>query len=81
MKKIYPNTPRERESLWQVANIAIREAAINNLTKSANPSKQWMTDEILQLMEKRRQVKGKDNEQYQRFCHEVKRRCSEAEKN
>jgi len=48
------------DKLWEATRIAMRESAEENLSvkKAQKPGKGWMTEAILELMEKRRVEKG-----------------------
>jgi len=53
---------------------AMKESAEENLLvkKAQKPGKEWMTEAILELMEKRRVEKSRNNDEHQRLCREVK---------
>ena len=54
----------------------------NLLPKRERKSKKsWMTEDILQLMDTRKKLKGKDNIQYNNVSREIKRKCKEEKEN
>lgn len=67
-------------SLWQTAKEAIQNAANNTIPakEPTRPGKGWMTDEILNLVDERRAVKGRNDVQYYELTCEIKRKCNEA---
>ena len=57
---------------------SITEATEEEIPKKERKAKQkWMTDDILELMDRRRLAKG-DQQEYERLHKEVRRRCEEA---
>ena len=59
-------TDRTPEELWKVCNI-VWEAVIKTIPKKKCKQKKWLSEEALQIAEKRRQVKGKGEKE--RYIH------------
>ncbi|GFO08669.1 endonuclease-reverse transcriptase [Plakobranchus ocellatus] len=68
----------EVEELWQQLKRSITEAAEEEIpTKERKTKQKWMTEDILNLMDKRRKAKGEQGE-YESIHREVRRKCEEA---
>ncbi|GFO18885.1 endonuclease-reverse transcriptase [Plakobranchus ocellatus] len=68
----------EVEELWQQLKRSITEAAKEEIpTKEKKTKQKWMTEDILNLMDKRRKAKGEQGE-YESIHREVRRNCEEA---
>ncbi|GFR64021.1 endonuclease-reverse transcriptase [Elysia marginata] len=68
----------EVEQHWQNLKEAITEAASTVIPPMRQKAKQkWMTDEILDLMDKRRQAKN-DKEVYENLHRVIRKKCDEA---
>ena len=69
---------KEEIKLWEQLKNSITEATEEEIPKKERKAKQkWMTDDILELMDRRRLAKG-DQQEYERLHKEVRRRCEEA---
>ena len=56
------------EQLWMEVQDIVQEAVIKNITKKKKCKKaKWLSEEILQIAEKRREVKGKGEKE--RYTH------------
>ena len=56
------------EELWMEVHDIVQEAVIKNITKKKKCKKaKWLPDEVLQIAEKRREVKGKAEKE--RYIH------------
>ena len=59
---------RAPEKLWMEACDILQEAVIKNLPKKKKSKEaKWMSEEALQIAEKRREVKGKG--EWERYAH------------
>ena len=68
----------EIEELWEQLKNSFTEATEEEIPKKERKAKQkWMTDDILELTDRRRLAKG-DQQEYERLLKEVRRRCEEA---
>ena len=68
----------DTEKLWDSIKNSINEAIKDNIPiKSKKENKKWMTNEILGLMEERRQSKS-DEQKYKNLNNEIKRKCNKA---
>ncbi|GFR79578.1 endonuclease-reverse transcriptase [Elysia marginata] len=66
------------EELWQQLKRSITEAAEEEIpTKERKTKQKWMTEDILNLMDKRRKAK-EEQEEYENIHKEVRRKCEEA---
>ena len=77
------NTPLEDlqvEEMWTALKGAVIEACDQYLTptKHQQTRKQWMTVEILEMMDERRKVKNADPEAYRQIHRTIKQRIREA---
>lgn len=72
------STPKAE--LWHVVRDALKEAAEMSLPekKKLKFGKNWMTEEILKLMERRRLLKNRNEVQYIELCREIRRKCNKA---
>lgn len=62
---------------WNNIKKAIMDGSKEKLKPKNNsqaPKEQWMTDEILEIMEKRRQYKDKDRNKYREIQKEMRRK-------
>uniref|UniRef100_A0A8D8SN59 Craniofacial development protein 2 n=1 Tax=Cacopsylla melanoneura TaxID=428564 RepID=A0A8D8SN59_9HEMI len=66
------------EQLWLHTKEAIHEVA-STVKKQRPKKKHWMSDEILDLMEERRQYKNRDPEMYKTKNKEIRRKIREAQ--
>ena len=64
------------EQLWMEVQDIVQEAVIKNITKKKKCKKaKWLSEEVLQIAEKRREVKGKgEKERYTHLNAEFQRR-------
>ena len=64
------------EQLWMEVQDIVQEAVIKNITKKKKCKKaKWLSEEVLQIAEKRREVKGKgEKEIYTHLNAEFQRR-------
>lgn len=64
--------------LWIETRKAIQEAAVNNIPimTPVVEDKGWMNEEILNLMEKRRMVKGKNVVKYKEYNRVIRNKCN-----
>jgi len=64
------------EQLWMEVQDIVQEAVIKNITKKKKCKKaKWLSEEVLQIAEKRREVKGKgEKERYTHLNAELQRR-------
>ncbi|GFR73217.1 craniofacial development protein 2-like [Elysia marginata] len=68
----------EVEELWQQLKRSTTEAAEEEIpTKERKTKQKWMTEDIPNLMDKRRKAKG-EQEEYESIHREVRRKCEEA---
>ena len=67
-----PNT------VWQTFRSCLVEAADETIPRRQRKHQKWMTDEILELMEERRLMKGKNIPRYKEMHQRVKEKCREA---
>ena len=76
------NDQEDVEELWQDVKDSLTGAAKSVLPKrKKKPKNDWITGEITDLMEKRRQCKNRKEEQYKRLDKEIKRKCKGAKDN
>lgn len=69
----------DTEELWKGLKISIQEAMIENIPmKPRKENKKWITVNILELMEKRRQSKRTNVVIYKKLTKEIKKKCIEA---
>ena len=69
----------ETEELWDRMKNSINEAMIENIPKKPKrENKKWITEDILELMKERRQIKNVDEQKYKNLTKEIKKRCNEA---
>ena len=75
------NELEEVEHQWENFKQAINEAAVEVIPPLKRRAKQkWMTEDILKLMDKRRQAKH-NNENYEAIHKEIRNKCDEAKEN
>ena len=75
------NELEEVEHQWENFKQAINEAAVEVIPPLKRRAKQkWMTEDILKLMDKRRQAKC-NNENYEAIHKEIRNKCDEAKEN
>ena len=75
------NELEEVEHQWENFKQAINEAAVEKIHPLKRRAKQkWMTEDILKMMDKRRQVKC-HNENYEAIHKEIRNKCDEAKEN
>ena len=75
------NELEEVEHEWENFKQAINEAAVKVIPPLKRRAKQkWMTEDILKLMDKRRQAKC-NNENYEAIHKEIRNKCDEAKEN
>jgi len=73
-----PGLQEELDTFLKVVN----EAAEKTIPKRRHRRNQkWMTDEILEMMEQRRQMKAKDPIKYKELDKNIKQKCNEAKEN
>ena len=75
-EQIRQNT--ETETKWLLIKTEIDKSQKEILTPTRYKNKQWMTEEILDLMEERRQHKNKDNQMYKRVDKQIKSKIKQA---
>lgn len=63
---------------WKQIKTSIMTTAQNNLTKKRKAKKEWMTQDILDLMDIRRQHKTKNREKYNKIHKEIRKRIKAA---
>lgn len=63
---------------WDIIQDVIAEVGKENLKPAKEKRKPWMTDEILELMEKRRQYKTKEASKYKEVQKAIRRKIREA---
>ena len=70
------------EQEWKAIKDSMTSAASDVLPKKKRERKQdWMTEEILEKMKKRKEVKNRDMEQYKRLKREIEAMCADAKEN
>ena len=75
------NELEEVEHQWENFKQAINEAAVEVIPPLKRRAKQkWMTEDILKLMDKRRQAEC-NNENYEAIHKEIRNKCDEAKEN
>ena len=75
------NELEEVEHQWENFKQAINEAAVEVIPTLKRRAKQkWMTEDILKLMDKRRQAKC-NNENYEAIHREIRNKCDKAKEN
>jgi hypothetical protein len=69
--------PESVENIWLLWKSAVIETAEEILKeeKREKKKKQWMTDEILDLIDLRRQVRDRGGYEYHRINREIRRKC------
>ena len=69
------------EELWTEAHDIVQEAGIKTIQRKRNAKKaKWLSEEALQIPEKRREVKGKgEKERYTHMNAEFQRRTRRSE--
>ena len=74
--------PEFIENKWKSTKTCLTEALKTNLPKKTNRKKQkWMTDDILNKLVERKEVKGRNEECYQQLNKEISNDCSLAKEN
>ncbi|GFS13690.1 endonuclease-reverse transcriptase [Elysia marginata] len=67
----------EVEELWKQLKRSITEAAEEEIpTKERKTKQKWVTEDILNLLDKRRKAKGE--QEYESIHRKVRRKCEEA---
>ena len=71
--------PEHIEQKWSNIKQSINQALTSSLPKRTNRKKQhWMTDDILNKMDKRKEMKGKDEQKYRQLDKEISNECNSA---
>ena len=79
MKTVKAKRPTEVESTWNSIKDSMIEVQEIHIGHINNKKKQnWMTDEILELMNERRKYKTTDHIQYKTLNKDIRRKCREA---
>lgn len=68
------------ENMWQKWKTAILDTADETLEKGTKAGKRqvWMTSEIMDLIDRRRQIKDRSSSDYKGLNKEISRRCKQA---
>ena len=69
-------TPNEDWSMLQTAMVEAEQEVIPNVKRKSR--NKWMTAEILNLMDKRREVKDEDEDRYKELDKLIKKKCKKA---
>ena len=66
------------ENKWSNIKESLTNATTNLSKRQKQAKKEWMTDEILELMKQRKEQKNKSEVQYQKLEKEIRNKCREA---
>lgn len=72
------SAPEEPLQKWNKITEIFRDTSQRHLKRSSMKKKQWMTDEILTLMEQRRTLKNRNREEYHSVHIKIKKKIKNA---
>lgn len=74
----YEENKENTEQQWQFLKTSIIEPSKKELTLNKHKKEDWMTDEILELMNERRKYKTMNNTRYKQLQSQIRRKIREA---